>query len=430
RTLELIPTLIISETGQRRRAADNLNNASDFINKPLHFDPGLTVKLSLSSGITLDATVNPDFAQVEADQLVVTANQRFPIFFDEKRPFFLEGVEIIQTPIRPVHTRTIIDPDVAAKLTGKDGHNTFGFLLASDNAPGNYTDEEKNDPAIRPGIERFIDKNAFVGVLRVKHDVGSGSSIGVLATGYNFVEKHNYLAGVDGRFILDPHTVFAFQVLGTTTRSFFYDPSTDQKAYRTGKGLGYYALLQRNTRHWNMSLSGKGYSPDYRALVGFTSQTNTNPWDLNVTYNSEPRPTAPLISWSLTTSTRAQFNWQGNMHYAYEALRSQFNFKKLTVFKATIYSDYWRLFEEEFGPRRSATRPGAFIGDPERSTIYKGFTLEASTAPSKKYSASLLWDRSWKTFDYDFGAGPQFPRVSPAALLDPDARLDPGIGDT
>lgn len=434
RTLELIPTLVVSETGQRRRSSTGVSpgifGPDQFLNRPLHFDPGLTAKLSLSSGVTLDAAFNPDFAQVEADQLVITANQRFPIFFEEKRPFFLEGVEIFQTPIRAVHTRTIIDPDVAVKLTGKRGPNTFGFLLASDNAPGNFSHDEKNDPKIRPAIERFIDKNALVGVLRVKHDVGSGSSLGVLATGYSFTEKHNYLLGLDGRFTPNPKTVMAFQLLGTTTRRYFFDAAANENIYRTGNGLGYAALIQRNTRHWNLSLSGKGYSPDYRAFVGFTSQTNTNFWDLSASYNSEPKTNSKFVSYTLTSASRAQFNWQGRMTYAFESWRTQWNFKKQTFFKTDVYSDYQRVFEEEFGAKRSATNPGAFIGGPERSTVYKGFTIEMGTAPSQKYSIRILIDRSWKAFDYDLGAGPRFPRVSPAALIDPDARLDPGIGDT
>src|SRR5581483_6731585 len=120
---------------------------------------GLTIKYSLTPAVTLDLAVNPDFAQVEADQTVVTANQRFPIFFDEKRPFFFEGIDIFQTPIRAVHTRAIVDPDYAAKLTGRRGRNTFGPLLASDNAPGSDSDEERNDPNTLPGIQKFLDKN-------------------------------------------------------------------------------------------------------------------------------------------------------------------------------------------------------------------------------------------------------------------------------
>ena len=438
RMLELIPTLTLSETGRRVRALPRavtavnpaLADPGRFINPPLHADPGLTAKVTLTAGVTLDAAINPDFAQVEADQLVVTANQRFPLFFDEKRPFFLEGIDVFQTPIKAVHTRTIVDPDLAVKLTGKRGRNTFGLLAASDNAPGNFSAEDRNDPVVGPGIARFIDKNAAIGVLRFKHDIGKESNVGVLATSYNFIENHNQLAGLDGRFTIDPHTVFSFQLLGTTARRFFYDPASDKQVYRTGKGLAYYTQLQRNSRHLNVTLTGKGYSPDYVADVGFTSQTNTNPWDLTASYNSEPKENARLISWSAASWTRAQFNWQGRMHYAYELLRSQFNFKRQTYLKADVYSDYQRLFEEEFGPRRSAARQGAFAGGPERRTVWRGFTLEAGTAPSKKISALITFDRAWKAFDYDLGAGPRFPRVSPAALDNPDAPFDPGLGNT
>src|SRR6266566_2641065 len=163
RTLELIPSLTLSETGTRK--------AAKFVNEPIKFDPGLTGKYSLTPTVTLDFALNPDFAQVESDQLVVTANQRFPIFFAEKRPFFLEGIDIFSTQIAAVHTRTIIDPDVAVKLSGKLGRNTFGLLLASDNGPGNFSEDER--PTANP---RFLDKNASVGILRLKRDVGKSDS--------------------------------------------------------------------------------------------------------------------------------------------------------------------------------------------------------------------------------------------------------------
>ena len=437
RTLELIPTLALSETGRRVRPADSAQPTTNFspdpyrfLNQPVRADPGLTAKVTLSSGVALDATLNSDFADVEADQLVVTANQRFPIFFEEKRPFFLEGVEVFQTPIKAVHTRTIIDPDFALKLTGKRARNSFGLMLASDNAPGNFTEEERNDPAIRPGIERFIDKNAFIGVLRLKHDVGAQSSVGLIATSYDFIERRNQLVGVDGRFTFNASTILTFQILGTTSRHRFYDPSLDQDVYRRGIGVGYFTQIERAGRRVKVSLTGRGYSPDYRADVGFTTQTNTNPWDLIVTYNSEPRENSRLISWSLSSGTRVQFDWRARMQYSFQAVRAQFNLRRQTYLKADIYEDYQRVFEEEYGPKRTASRPGAFVGEPERSTRWKGYTLEAGTSPTKKYAAAVILDQSWKAFDYDLGNGPRFPRVSPAALLDPAAPFDPGKGDT
>ncbi|HEV7473025.1 MAG TPA: DUF5916 domain-containing protein, partial [Pyrinomonadaceae bacterium] len=125
RTLELIPSLTVSQTGRFVRSFGifpgtpaAVTDPGRIVNEPIALDPGLTAKFTPSSALTLDLAINPDFAQVEADQLVVTTNQRFPIFFGEKRPFFLEGIDIFNTPITGVHTRAIVDPDVAVKLSG------------------------------------------------------------------------------------------------------------------------------------------------------------------------------------------------------------------------------------------------------------------------------------------------------------------------
>ncbi len=75
---------------------------------------------------------------------MVDVNERFAIFYPEQRPFFLEGKEIFETLISAVHTRTIVDPDYAFKFTGKRGRNTYGLLFASDNAPGNLDENDRD----------------------------------------------------------------------------------------------------------------------------------------------------------------------------------------------------------------------------------------------------------------------------------------------
>ena len=148
----------------------------------------------------------------------MTANQRFPIFFPEKRPFFLEGIDIFQTQIAAVHTRTIVDPDFAVKLTGKVDRNTFGLLVASDNAPGNYTAEERLTAS-----PRLIDKNAMIGVLRLKRDIGKKDSyIGLLGTYRKFVDTYNQLGGFDSRFRINKQTTLSAQALVTRSRNFSF----------------------------------------------------------------------------------------------------------------------------------------------------------------------------------------------------------------
>ena len=68
-----------------------------------------------------DAAINPDFSQVESDTAAISTNQRFAIFFPEKRPFFLEDTELFSTPIQAVYTRTITAPRWGLRSTGKYG---------------------------------------------------------------------------------------------------------------------------------------------------------------------------------------------------------------------------------------------------------------------------------------------------------------------
>jgi Domain of unknown function (DUF5916)/Carbohydrate family 9 binding domain-like len=438
RTLEIIPTITFSETGRRAPVYPLSITANDptiidngrFINQPVKADPGISVKLGITSNVTLDFTVNPDFAQVEADQPVVTANQRFPIFFAEKRPFFLEGIDIFQTPSQAVHTRTIVDPDYAVKLTGKTGRNSFGLLLASDNAPGNFSEEERNDPGTLADIGRFLDKNAYVGVLRFKRDIGHESSLGMIATSYNFIEQHNQLAGIDGRFKLDPKTVFTFQALGSTSRHHFYDANLDEDLYRTGNGLGYSWNLDYTGRHFGYTLIGEGRTRDYRADVGFIDRTNTNFTGAFFRFSNDPRPNAKFISWRFFVFNSFTYDFQGRSQNANRNVNGHLQFTKQTFLNFGYSQSYERLLEEEFGPKRTLTRTGAFFGDSERSTNGQTVWVNAETSPTKKFNAYGFIGRRWRVFDYDFGAGPRYPRVSPAALLDPNAPLDPGPANT
>lgn len=449
RRLEIIPSLTISETGRRVRTLpfsflDRNPGATDpgrFSNGGLDFDPGVTVKFGITPAITLDFALNPDFAQVEADETVVTANQRFPIFFEEKRPFFLERIDIFQTRMNIVNTRAIVDPDVAVKLTGRRGRNTFGLLLASDNAPGNFSEDERDaldeciarreiNPAINCGsIERLLDRNAAIGVLRLRRDVGRDSSVGMFATSYNFIERRNQLGGFDGRFRLDPQTVAEFQVVGTHSRRFFYDPETNTRPYRTGNGFGYSYSLDRTGRNFGFVINGVGRTQNYRADVGFTPRVNTNQHRAFFRYSTEPQANRRIVSQRITNESIISFDWQGRSQNWENGTQLLFQLQRQTFVGGGGEIGYERLFEEEFGPRRSATQTGAFFGsDPERSTNYRVLYGFIESFFNRKYSGELVVINVWNGFDFDFGAGPNFPRVSPAALANPSAPLDPGPG--
>lgn len=435
RTLELIPSVTISETGKRVRsiprsilgATPGLVDPGRFVNEPIKLDLGLTVKYSITPTVTLDLAFNPDFAQVEADQLVVTTNQRFPIFYPERRPFFLEGIEIFQTPITVLHTRSIIDPDTAVKLSGKLGRNNFGLMFASDNGPGNIV----GDDLLNPNNLRFLGHNATIGVLRLKRNVGKENTLGLMVTSYNFVEKHNEVAGFDGRFRLNKITSFTFQVVGTTSRRFFYEPELDKNIYRTGNGIGYSATYDMSGRNWGWSVYGEGYTKDYRADLGFNQRTNSNFNATELRYQSDRNEKNRLVSWNLISFHHVDYDFQGRLQIWESDATIIWNLQNNRSFYVAYRRGHERLIEEEFGPKRTATQQGAFFGpSSERSTDKQHFVAFVSTL-QKKYGGNIKAALRTGTFDFDFGGGPKFPRVSPPALADPtnpNVALDPGPG--
>jgi hypothetical protein len=322
-----------------------------------------------------------------------------------------------------------VDPDIAVKLTGKKGKNTFGIFLSSDNAPGNFTQEEKNDPEIRPTIEKFIGKNSYVGVVRLKHDIGQDSSVGFIASNYSFIEKHNQVLGFDGRFRIDPKTIFTFQLVGTHSRRFFFEPDLGDSEYRTGNGLGYFVNLDYTGRHFGYFFQSEGRSTNYRADVGFTRRTNTNTSTGFIRLSTEPNPKAKLISTRFVYVSNINYDFQGHTQGYSMDPQLTFNFAHQTSLSFGYGNRYERLFEEEFGQKRKIGQAGAFAGAPERSAYKNSFFLLAQTSPVKQYALSFFFSRTTNNFDFDFGAGSRFPRVSPAALLNPNAPLDPGKGN-
>lgn len=442
RQLEINPSFTLSESGRRSRYTFNNDPAGRYINDGVKGEFGITAKFSLTPTTTLDFAYNPDFAQVEADAPVTTANQRFPIFFAEKRPFFLERIDIFQGGMNLVNTRAIVDPDIAAKLTGRQGKNTFGILYASDNAPGNYSKDERqdllecrlrqqNNPTVVCGTERFMDKNAGIGVLRYKRDVGKENTLGLFATSYNFVDKHNYTGAVDGRFRLNPKVVAEFQVTGTHSRRNFYDPNLDRVSYRTGNGLGYRFWIERADRNLYMNFFADGRSNYFRADVGFTPRTDTNYMGSYVRYETDKDQKKAIIFKRLANETNIRYDWSGRSQYARTETQGMVALQRQTYIGLTYQLGYERVLEHEFGPRRTATRQGALFGPQgERSANLWAVQTFIESTPTKKLFLFFFMDYTDGQMDYDFGAGRSFPRASFAAqTFGQNAPYDPGPGN-
>ena len=469
RTLEIVPSITVSETGSRKRTLpiavlngnpydpvfnpNGLQDPGRFVNDPVNADLGVTLKYTITPNITLDAAINPDFAEIEADAPVVTANQRFPIFFTEKRPFFLEGKEIFDSPLTPFYSRRIADPDVAAKLTGKIGKNSFGFLVASDNEPGNFTDDRReqladcliarqyNPEVICRDEERF-EKNALYGILRLKRDIGKENNIGFFATARTFPRNKNYTGGVDGTFKLDPRTIMTFQVLGTHSRNVFYSPEANNFDYRTGNGIGYYWSLDYTTDTHGWFVEASGRSENYRTDAGFFRRTNTNTVFFANRFSTKSKPKATIIRANTNQFGRFTYDWQGRVQGGFVGNNINLSLQGNVFVYAEGGIQFEKLYEDEFGKIRDplTDRTNEFVGEPTRSAKQPYFSINASKNVNKQLFIYGFVGSIFNSFDFDFGAGPRFPRVSPAYLrfleiyqnnpntTEPYPNLDPGTG--
>jgi hypothetical protein len=228
---------------------------------------GMDVKWIPSADHAIDLTVKPDFSQVESDTAQIAANQRFALFFQEKRPFFLEGTELLATPIQAVYTRTITAPRWGARATGKQGAFAYTALVADDAGGG---------VAIVPGANassfanQDFSSRVFVG--RVRRDVGT-SFIGVLATDRE--------AGANGdNRVVGPDFLWRPSATEVVSGQWLFSDTTtpnrpDLSSSWTGQTLRSSAsqlLWQHSTTHVDVAGQYKDFGDAFRADTGFVPQ--------------------------------------------------------------------------------------------------------------------------------------------------------------
>jgi hypothetical protein len=251
------------------RALDTRDPAAPtFDSRRAQVDGGVDAKFIVNDSMVLDVTVNPDFSQVESDQPQTTVNQRFEVFFPEKRPFFLENANFFRTPINLLFTRRIADPQFGVRLTGKIGRTAVGALLVDDQSPGRIVAD--ND--VNAG------ERAYFGVLRVSHEFREQSSVGFILTDRELrpntgtgcaelrcLALNNRVAGVDGNIKINHNWRTLFQA------------ATSQTNLLDGQhlaGQSYFARLEHESRFWIYNVEYHDTGAGFRTLPGFFRRTD------------------------------------------------------------------------------------------------------------------------------------------------------------
>ncbi len=213
---------------------------------------------------------------MESDEPQVTINQRFEVFFEEKRPFFIENASYFQTPINLFFSRRIADPQVGARITGKKAGWGIAGLAIDDRAPGNQVDPL--DPA-------FGDR-AGIGVVRVQRDLPNQSSVGVLATTRDFGSSASRVVSIDTRYKMTDTWTFTGQAALSDDRPL-------DGASRSGPALS--LELDRTGRNWGAFLRYDDISADFRAPLGFVRRVDLRQVNPFVRYTWFPDK-GPLVS--------------------------------------------------------------------------------------------------------------------------------------
>jgi hypothetical protein len=262
-TLELAP----SGTYSYRQTRSTPTSFAPADSEP---DAGLSVKYGVTSWATLEGTINPDFSQVESDSFQVEVNQRFPLFFSEKRPFFMEGMgsfelagvggdAVMRTA---VHTRRIVDPFWGVKTTGTAGKMGFGLLASGDQAPGRQILGEAPNP--------FLDRRKDFYVARAQYSLGRSSYVGGILTDTEFARGHNRVAGADLSMRFGAHATSA-TLLTTATR-----PADGSEARNGQGGQVFYAFEKKKIVFITQA---EHYDPGFQMDTAFLNQVGiTQGW--------------------------------------------------------------------------------------------------------------------------------------------------------
>jgi hypothetical protein len=260
--LELVPTA----TGKRNDARASL--AGRRVDGPVKGDAGLTGRWGVTPNITVNAALNPDFSQVEADAAQLNVNAAFALFFPEKRPFFLEGADYFGTLLQAVFTRTIADPEAALKVTGKESGAAFGGFAARDRLNNLIF------PANQGSTFQSFNQTVNSGVLRYRHDVGQTSTIGVLATDREGAGYFNRVEGLDGTVHLTNPDTVRFQYLHASTRYPDAIAAAQAQAFGTFDGDAYQVNYSHTTREWQWTGYYTNFDPGFRADSGFINRVD------------------------------------------------------------------------------------------------------------------------------------------------------------
>jgi hypothetical protein len=296
--------------------------------------PGMDAKFVIHDHFVVDMTANPDFSQVESEDPQITVNQRFEVYFPEKRPFFLENEDYFRTPLDLFFTRNIEDPSAGIRLTGKEGPYSVGLMATDDRSPGLAV--PSYCPASDPGcFSNLSGTRSYFTIARVSRDISKESSVGLLYTDWECPStgESNRVGGVDTRLKFNANWTLEGQAV-TSSSNLLGVASTNQGLnfanldttceaglfpFNSGnKGNGnYYAGpaekldLKRDGLHFSYEGIYDDISPGFVTVPGFVNRVDIRALYQTADYRFRPKK-GWIVDWGPSLNQRFVFDHEGN----------------------------------------------------------------------------------------------------------------------
>lgn len=350
---------------------------------------GGTVRWGISNNLSLTGTANPDFSQVESDAGQLVFDPRDESFFQEKRPFFLDGIEQFSTPNNLIYTRRLVQPTAAVKLTGKGLGTDIALLSAID-------DRE---------VSATGDDHPVYNILRLQRDVGASSRIGLVYTDRVEGGAYNRVAGADARLVFGGRTTIQLQVAGSRTRA----------GEQTTTAPLWQARFTHNGRVLGLRTSVNASHEDFRARSGFFPRPGL------VHLNLDPRVTlyggkgSALESFTFDVNLNGRWRYgefvdgggilDEQLHFNVNAtLRGGWQLTGSLLLESFGYPyEVYQAYRVEVPGPGGSTDTVPFVGRPRIPN--RDYVLSFQTPEFKHFSANwfILWGNDENFFEWSPG---------------------------
>lgn len=293
KNLMITPSLVANRNDTRDiyDSTDNWHTDDDI-------DAGIDIRWGINSNTLLNATINPDFSTVETDSGQLSINKTYSLFYEEKRPFFLDNADYFTSDFNLVYTRNIADPDYGAKLTSTENQHSYGVFITND------TETNFVVPGNTGSDIAALNEESHSAAFKYRYDFTADFSIGAISTLRTANDYHNYVSGVDSKYRYDESNTFSGQVLNSNTeypedlyQDFCYGESnTDcdttegllcsfgqcafsEQSHRTNKQGDFSdqaikLTFEHDSEYWGLTAEHQTIGEDFRADLGFMTKAD------------------------------------------------------------------------------------------------------------------------------------------------------------